>query len=93
MIRNGRRGGAASCSTIRSGTASRASAARPAATAPTSSPIATSTTHNNPRLVYRTSTTSGASDGHGNGQPADHALVGQGPPHPSHRHGQDRPPQ
>ena len=60
MIRNGLLGGAASCSGIFSGPGSPPSAARPAATATPSSPIATSTTHSSPRLVYRTSTTSGA---------------------------------
>ena len=60
MIRYGRLGGGASCSRIFSGAGSPRSAARPAATARTSSPNATSTTHSSPRLVYRTSTTSGA---------------------------------
>ena len=83
MIRYGRLGGGASCSRIRSGAGSRPSAARPTATATASSPIATSTTHSSPLLVYRTSTTSGRRDRHRDRQPADQALVGQRPPHPS----------
>ena len=60
MIRYGLLGGGASCSRIRSGATSPANAARPTTTAKISSPTATTTTHNSPRLVYSTSTTSGA---------------------------------
>ena len=90
MIRYGRWGGGASCSRIRSGTTSRASAARPEPTATTSSPNATSTTHNNPRLVYSTSTTSGASTARPlASQRTRPLLVRAHPPRP--QSGQDRP--
>ena len=75
MIRNGRLGGATSCSCIRSGMASRRNAARPAPTASATSPSATSTTQVSRALVYRTSTVTGAATASATARPRTRPLL------------------